>query len=82
VAKVVFMGDTRQYVGSDDGEVEIDAPTVMMLFRKIGELYPALKPIIETGFAVSIDGQIYEDALFQPIKPDSEVVLIPKIAGG
>jgi molybdopterin converting factor small subunit len=76
------MGEARRYTGADEGEIEVDAPTVMQLFRKIGERYPSLKPIIEDGFAVSIDGQIYEDALFQPIKPDSEVVLIPKIAGG
>jgi hypothetical protein len=31
---------------------------------------------------VAIDGQIYQDALLQPIAPDSEVFLLPQIAGG
>jgi hypothetical protein len=31
---------------------------------------------------VAIDGQIYQDALFQPIAADSEVFLLPQIAGG
>ena len=34
------------------------------------------------GVAVAIDGQIYQDALFQEIGPDSEVFLLPQIAGG
>jgi molybdopterin converting factor small subunit len=31
---------------------------------------------------VAIDGQIYQDALFQPIARDSEVHILPQIAGG
>jgi hypothetical protein len=31
---------------------------------------------------VAIDGQIYQDALFQPITPESEVFILPQIAGG
>jgi molybdopterin converting factor small subunit len=26
--------------------------------------------------------QIYQDSLFEPIKPDSEVFILPQIAGG
>jgi hypothetical protein len=32
--------------------------------------------------AVAIDGQIYQDALLEPIGPDSEVHILPQIAGG
>ena len=42
----------------------------------------ALEPHLAEGVAVAIDGQIYQDALFQPIGPDSEVFLLPQIAGG
>ena len=34
------------------------------------------------GIAVAIDGQIFQDSLFEPIGPDSEVFLLPQIAGG
>ena len=48
--------------------------------------YPArelnLKPILDRGVAVAIDGEIYRDAWFQPIPPDSEVFILPPIAGG
>jgi hypothetical protein len=32
--------------------------------------------------AVAIDGQIYQDTLHEPIAPDSEVFILPQIAGG
>jgi hypothetical protein len=32
--------------------------------------------------AVAIDGVICQDTYLEPINPDSEVCLIPKIAGG
>ena len=41
-----------------------------------------MQPHLEEGAAVAIDGQIYQDALFQPIGPNSEVFLLPQIAGG
>ena len=46
------------------------------------ERYPALAPHLEQGLAVAIDGQIYQDALLQEISADSEVHVLPQIAGG
>ncbi len=43
---------------------------------------PTLAPHLEQGLAVAIDGQIYQDALFQKIGTDSEVHVLPQIAGG
>ncbi len=52
------------------------------LFRVLGERYPDLKPHLEAGLAVAIDGQIYQDAWLEPIPPGAEVHLLPQIAGG
>ena len=52
------------------------------LFEVLGERYPDLKRYLETGLAVAIDGEIYQDALLQPIGNDSEVLLFGKIEGG
>src|SRR5207249_1893276 len=49
---------------------------------RLTELHPALARHLEDGVAVAIDGQIYQDALFEPIGPDSDVFLLPQIAGG
>jgi hypothetical protein len=55
---------------------------VKQLFRQLAELHPALARPLEDGVAVAIDGQIYQDALLEPIGPDSEVFILPQIAGG
>lgn len=52
------------------------------LFELLSERHPALARHLEEGVAVSIDGQIYQETLLEPIEPDSEVFLIPQIAGG
>jgi len=63
-------------------ELELDVANVRQLFLALGERYPELRSQLEAGIAVAIDDEIYQDALLQPIGRESEVILIPKIAGG
>ncbi len=81
MARVVLTGNLRRFT---DGvpEFELEAKNVHQLLRLLGERYPALRPRLEEGLAVAIDGQIYRDAWLQPIRPESEVYLMPQIAGG
>jgi molybdopterin converting factor small subunit len=81
MARVILSGEARRFTGNVD-QLDVDAKNVIQLFRQLGQRFPELAPILESGFAVAIDGEMYEDALLQPIKPDSEVILVPKIAGG
>ena len=37
---------------------------------------------VREGMAVAIDGGIFQHAYVEPLNPDSEVYLIPKIGGG
>jgi len=81
MARVVLTGSLKQYTGGET-ELEVEAGTVRQLLRALGERHPALKPHLEEGIAVAIDGQIYQDAWLEPVPPDSEVHLLPQIAGG
>ncbi len=81
MARVVLTGNLRQFTGGET-EVELEAGNVRQLFRALGARYPNLKPHLEAGLAVAIDGQIYQDAWLEPIPPDAEVHLLPQIAGG
>ena len=81
MAHVTLIGNLRQYTGGVT-ELDVEAATVRQLFARLGERYPALAPHLEQGLAVAIDGQIYQDALLQPIAKDSEVHVLPQIAGG
>ena len=79
--RVVLVGNLKRYTGGET-ELELEAGTVRQLFRELGERYPELKPHLEAGLAVAIDGQIYQDAWLEPIPSQSEVHLLPQIAGG
>lgn len=81
MARVTLIGNLRQFT---DGvtELDVDAASVRALFARLGERYPALAPHLQQGLAVAIDGQIYQDALFQEIGPESDVHILPQIAGG
>jgi sulfur-carrier protein len=81
MARVVLVGNLAQLTGGV-GELQLAATSVKQLFEKLGELYPSIGPHLKEGVAVAIDGQIFQDALFEPIAPDSEVFLLPQIAGG
>ena len=81
MARVVLIGNLAQVTGGV-AEFDLSATSVQQLFRQLGELHPALAPHLESGVAVAIDGQIFQDALLEPIGADSEVFLLPAIAGG
>lgn len=81
MAHIVLIGNLRQYTGGVT-ELELKAATIRQLFAQLGERYPELAPHLEDGLAVAIDGQIYQDALLEPIGENSEVHILPQIAGG
>lgn len=81
MAHVVLIGNLRQYTGGVT-ELEVDAGSVRQLFARLSDRFPELAPHLKEGLAVAIDGQIYQDALLEPIAEGSEVHILPQIAGG
>jgi molybdopterin converting factor small subunit len=81
MARVVLIGNLAQLAGGV-AEFDLPATSVKQLFELLAERHPALGPHLDDGVAVAIDGQIYQDSLLEPIGPDSEVFVLPQIAGG
>jgi molybdopterin converting factor small subunit len=81
LARVVLSGTLKQLAGGAS-EIELDARDVRQLLRVLSERYPELAPHLESGYAIAIDGEIFQDAWFAPIRTDSEVHLVPAIRGG
>jgi len=81
MVKVLLWGTLR---AATDGqaEVEVEASTFKELLDRLKEAYPGLTPQIERGVSLALDGKIYREAWFTPIRPDSEVVLMPYMTGG
>ncbi len=79
--RVVLIGNLAQLTGGV-AEFQLSATSVKQLYQQLAELYPELERHLAEGVAVAIDGQIFQDALLEPIRPDSEVFILPQIAGG
>ena len=73
---------SKQFTGGDN-DFEIVASSVRSLIRELNNLYPGLGTQVSDGtLSVAIDGDIYQDAFLEELKPDSEVAFLPKIGGG
>lgn len=79
--KVHVWGALRPAVGNTE-TICIDAKSIGELMRKLEEQFPRAQSFIEEGIAVSIDGTIYQDSWNHPLRPDAEIYLLPRIAGG
>ncbi len=81
MAQVQIWGSLR--AAADGAEtVEVDAASIGEMLKQLVATHPGLQPQIERGVSVSVDGLIFRDSWLAPIRPESEVVLLPKLAGG
>jgi molybdopterin converting factor small subunit len=81
MAKVIVWSSLKSHTGGE-ANLQVEAQTVKDLLARLGETYPGLKPQLQRGVSVSVDGIIFRDGWLQPLKPDSEVVLLPRMVGG
>jgi len=80
MATVYLPRGLAQHTGGVD-TVEIDAVRIPDLFAALCDRFPRLADQLN-GLAVAIDGEIYADPGYQSLRADSEVHLLPRIAGG
>lgn len=81
MTKVVLWGSLKKAAGGTT-ELELDVADVRELLDALDERYPKLRPQLKAGVSVSIDGTLVRDNLFVAIRPDSEVYVLPRMAGG
>jgi sulfur-carrier protein len=80
--KVILSGTSCQRFTGGRTELEVAATNFRRLVLELEQRFPGLGKQVEDSMAVAIDGEIYQDAYAAQLKPDSEIYLIPKIAGG
>ena len=78
----VMLGGSLKTAAGGTSEFDLEAGDIRELLTRLGELCPELKPRLDKGVAVSIDGRIYRNAWFEPVLPDSEVFILPRMSGG
>jgi molybdopterin converting factor small subunit len=79
---VVVTGTSVRRLTGGVTEFDVEANTVRRMIAELDRRYPGLGEQIDESMAIAIDGEIFQDAYLAPLRPDSEVVLIPKIGGG
>jgi molybdopterin converting factor small subunit len=80
VATVHLPSGFAQFTGGLES-VAIDAPRVAELLAELRRRFPQLEDQLNE-MAVAIDGDIYSDPGYQALRADSDVHLVPRIAGG
>jgi molybdopterin synthase sulfur carrier subunit len=78
----VMLGGALKDAAGGRSAFDLEAEDIKGLLSRLAEACPELKPRLEQGVAVAIDGRIYRDAWFEPVPPDSEVYILPRMAGG
>jgi molybdopterin converting factor small subunit len=63
-------------------EFEVEAATIRELLARLGELYPQLRPVLDRGVTVAVNGTLYRGAFLAPIPEGAEIYLIPALVGG
>ncbi|HTC09111.1 MAG TPA: MoaD/ThiS family protein [Acetobacteraceae bacterium] len=80
--KITLSGSSLLHFTNGQTELHVAADTFRRLIRELNARYPGLGTQVEEGMAIAIDGEIYQDAYGVALRPDSEIYIIPKIAGG
>jgi sulfur-carrier protein len=80
MATVHLPSGLRQFAAGVE-TVDIDAPRVHELLAALSTRFPEMADSL-AEMAVAIDGEIYTQPGYQALRPESEVHLLPRIAGG
>jgi molybdopterin converting factor small subunit len=80
MATVHLPSGLVQYAGGQESIV-VDAPRLPELMAALRARFPQIADRLDE-MAVAIDGDIYQDPGYQPLRADSDVHFVPRIAGG
>ncbi len=78
----VKIWGSLQAAADGQSELQVEANNIRQMLDRLAEAHPRLKPQLQRGVSVSVDGEIYRDAWFKQLKPENEIVLLPRLAGG
>ena len=80
MATVHLPSGLTRYTGGVE-TLDIDAARVAELIAVLRDRFPQISDQLNE-MAVAIDGEIYADPGYQQLRADSDVHLVPRIAGG
>ena len=81
MVEVNLWSGLRQHADGKD-KVKVEAKNVGEILKRLVEACPGLKPQIDSGVSVAVDGRIIASDLTEPVYQESEVYLIQQLRGG
>jgi hypothetical protein len=77
---LVTAGECDEFTGGLR-DFQVDAADVRSLMRALEARFPGLSRLMESRVNLAVDGVIIP-AWTGPLRPDSEVALVPRMGGG
>ena len=67
-----------------DGQrrVEVTAASVRGVLNALEARFPGFREALGENVAVAIDGEVFQDPLYEAVAPDSELHFLPALSGG
>jgi sulfur-carrier protein len=81
MARVVMTPSLCDHLTQGEAEFEVDAANVHMLVRQLDRRFPGLAEFVENRTSIAVDGEMIT-SWAKPLTSSSEVLFIPRIAGG
>ena len=79
MARIILTDSLSKRFTDGNSDFDIVAPSVRSLIRELDNRYPGLGTQISDGtLSVAIDGDIYQDAFLEELKPDSGLLSFQK----
>ena len=63
-------------------KVSLEATTIGQMLVALENAHPGLRPIIDSGVSVSINGEIFSGSRFRKIHEGDEIFLMQRLKGG
>lgn len=82
MARVITIAQSVRDLSGGLDHFEVEAPTVRALLAALDARYPGLDQHVRDTMAIAIDGELHHDAWEESLRPDAEVVIIPRMEGG
>jgi molybdopterin converting factor small subunit len=81
MAQVHFSAGLRSFTGGE-AWAEVDAPNVDLLIKALDARFPGIGEKLSSGTSVAINGEIIQDAQYEPIPDGAEVHFLDTLSGG
>ena len=78
----VFLGSSLKIFTNGVEELEVEANSVKSLIVELERQFPGIAEVLDSGFALAIDGEVIANPGYEKLKEVSEVRFLTPLQGG